>query len=343
MHGPSLKRAVFQDISGAMTFRTPTPPSLLFKGRAQDPRLGEWVRLEDPTSGGKRENICLWGCPDDLGVTRNHGRAGARGGPDSIRKHLYKMTPPMNFAWEKAIELYDAGNLIPSDQIRETHHRAHEGARKIASVNATILVLGGGHDFAAPNFLGFVEGRESLKKKERFGLLNVDPHLDVRELEGGLPHSGSPFREILESGKLPGQQFVEFGARLNRNARHHFDYCKEKKVTILDWESLISDRRSLPDRFQVELKKLAAKCTTLAVTFDMDACADAEGTSAAPVLGFSARELVAMAALAGREKKVRYFELAEVAPSLDSQERSSRIAAEVLYSFLRSRAQRLLS
>ncbi|MFM8315844.1 MAG: arginase family protein, partial [Deltaproteobacteria bacterium] len=63
----------------------------------------------------------------------------------------------------------------------------------------------------------------------------------------------------------------------------------------------------------------------------------------APVIGFSASELYTLAALAGSQLKVRFFEIAEVAPPLDTSERSSRIAAELLYAFLRSRTLALKS
>ena len=69
----------------------------------------------------------------------------------------------------------------------------------------------------------------------------------------------------------------------------------------------------------------------------MDSCSDLEGVSAAPVIGFSAWELCQFAFAAGKSKKVSFFELAEVAPKLDPTGRSARIAAEVLFYFVKGR------
>jgi len=74
------------------------------------------------------------------------------------------------------------------------------------------------------------------------------------------------------------------------------------------------------------------------VTMDIDSCESAEGSSAAPVLGFTGTELYFIAKVAGLNKKVQYFEICEVAPDLDPTERSSRIAAEILFAFLEARA-----
>lgn len=324
--------------------RTPVNEYLLFKGRAGDPRLGEIVQRGEspPHLAPKKENCLFWGCPDDTGVVRNRGRAGAKEGPDSIRKHLYRMTPPMDFAWEAHLLLQDFGNLVPGANIRETHTRCRAEVAQLARAGGTIIALGGGHDFAAPNFLGFLEGaRETTSEKFKPGLINIDPHLDVRELEEGLPHSGTPFREILESDQLDGKSFVQFGIRGNRNARAHYEYCIDKGVKILSLETLRVQTHSVTKQFRETLSELGNKRTHIGVTIDMDACFEAEGTSAAPVLGFSAQELCRMAELSGRHLKVRFLEIAEVAPPLDPHERSSRIAAEIIYSFLRGRASAL--
>lgn len=320
--------------------RAAPPPSLLFKGRPGDPRLGEWVRCVD-TPLVKDElttPIFLLGCPDDLGVQLNHGRPGAKEGPDSIRKHLFRMTPPCDFLWEKHLSLYDLGNVLATSDILQTHQRVSEITQAIGEQGHTIILLGGGHDFAAPGFLGYAAGRKLFNSRSSFALMNVDPHLDVRELKNNKPHSGTPFRQILESKLIAGKNFVEFGSRINRNAREHFEYCKKKGVQILSLEQMRRLQKPSFPFFQQALRRISRNATVLGVTIDMDSCRDAEGTSAAPVLGFSATELVEMAREAGTNARVGYFEIAEVAPSLDSTERSSRIAAELIYGFLHSRA-----
>lgn len=309
---------------------------LFAKGRSGDPKLGEEVIALESFSQlkGAKNPIVIYGCPDDSGVLKNRGRGGAKEAPRSIRKHLYKMTSSMHLDWRKKFTLFDAGDIEVGKNILETHQNAFSAAKSYSENGLTLIALGGGHDFAAPNFLGFLDG----KKKKKPGLINVDPHLDVRELEENLPHSGTPFRQILESKKLSPKNFVEFGARSNRNAKSHFQWCTKQKVRIKTLDEIRNHSLSAQKQFSQNLLSLSKSADLLGVTIDMDSCENAEGMSAAPVIGFTAIELYTFAKISGTQKKVQYFEICEVAPALDPTERSSRIAAELVFAFLEARA-----
>ncbi len=317
--------------------RTSIPSDVFFRGRPGDIRLGEWVvpvETLPPLDRKKREAVLI-GYPDDQGVKRNRGRAGAALGPDSIRRQLYKMTIPADHRWEDRFAFYDYGNALVSPKLSETHGHAEKLAAQVAASGCAGVVLGGGHDFAAPTFRGF----KASAPKARWGLINIDPHLDTRELEGDDAHSGNPFRVLIDGKHLAGSDFVEFGARASRNTRAAWEYCVEKKVAIHSLESLRAKSSPVPQLFKQALTKLTQKCRHVGVTIDLDCCPDAEGMSAAPVLGFSAWELCCFAATAGSNPRVAYLEIAEVAPALDVSERSSRIAAEVIFAFLDARSR----
>lgn len=315
---------------------TPTASEILFKGRPGDTRLGEWVLLEKPSTLAPSREVhqCfLFGCPDDTGVRLNRGRGGAQEGPQEIRRAFYKMALPMDGSWSK-LRLIDFGNIEISKTLPKTHKNAFQSAKQLASLDGTLVVLGGGHDFAAPGFLGFTEGRRSLNSKEQFGLINIDPHLDVRELEKGQAHSGTPFRQILTSKIIDGKNLVQFGCRENRNSIAHFTFCQDLGVEIHPLGSLRRISSPVSNCFKTTLDRLSRRADTIGVTLDMDSCADVVGTSAAPAIGFSLQELYDMAYLAGTCSQVRYFEIAEVAPSLDPTGKTALGAAEILYSFL---------
>lgn len=314
---------------------TPPPTTLLLKGRPDDPRFGDWVTLDPSSVPSSKERVTLLGCGDDTGVVLNRGRAGAKNGPDSIRRHFYKMALPMNGDLAEKLALVDTGNVTPGTDIFETQRRVQDCVKTLAPAG-TLVFLGGGHDFAAPVFLGL---HSCLPAKTVLGIVNVDPHLDVRPLEDGRPHSGTPFRQILESGSLQGKNYVVFGARANRNAKAHFQYAVSKKISVLEYEDIRVKTVPAAAFYESQLKALSKRVNFIHATFDMDACSEAEGSSAAPVLGFSAWELCQMAAAAGRNPFVRVLEIAEVAPDLDPSERSSRVAAEMVFAFLRERAK----
>jgi formiminoglutamase len=327
----------------SQNFLVPTNPEIFFRGRPNDPRLGDFVKpvgqLPPLQQKAAKEIVAIIGFPDDEGVTRNRGRAGAKGGPDGIRKHLYKLCPPMDFDWEKSLEVFDVGNLVPSSPITDTHDRAQESVRALAERGSTVIALGGGHDFAAPTCLGAAEGfQKFLGKKSAVGLINIDPHLDVRPLEANLPHSGTPFRVILEKKVL--KSLSAFGIRTNRNARDHYQYAVDNGMKIFTLDTLRLGKKSVESAFDTEIKRLAKTSAILGVTLDLDSCFEAEGSSAAPVLGFSTWEICRFAYRAGLEPKVKWFELAEAAPSLDPTERIGRIAAEAIFYFLLGRAEK---
>jgi formimidoylglutamase len=282
--------------------------------------------------------MCIIGAPDDTGVTLNRGRPGAKAGPDAIRAAFYKFAVPLAERFDH-IRLLDAGNIQPTSDIITTHTKAFEAARAVTASGAALVALGGGHDFAAPHILGAFSGMERKSKNARRGVINVDPHLDVRELENDKPHSGTPFRQILESGMVKGRDLIQFGARDGRNARSHFKYCSEHKVSIHEFGA-IRKKGDAVRQFATALTSLSQRCQDIALTIDMDCCDGIEGVSAAPVIGFSAWELCQFAYAAGKNPKVCMLELAEVAPDLDPSGRAARIAAEVLFHYLLGLLQR---
>jgi formiminoglutamase len=307
---------------------TKVPDEFYFKGRSGDPRLGEWVKKEFPQKSkmkSKTPIVSCFGCPDDLGILLNLGRAGAKEGPNTIRKYFYKM--PVPYHWNGIFELYDTGNISVFGELKKTHLQALSHASEISKNSNVIFVAGGGHDFVAPCFSGFAEG-----KKGRLGLINIDPHLDVREKENGEAHSGTGFRVLLDSKIIEGKNLFQFGAKTSRNSTSHWNYCKEKKVNLIPFEN-IREKKSV-ELFKTCLSKLQKQTDTIGLSLDMDSCSEAEGVSAPSTIGFSAWELSQFAKAAGANKKVGYFEIAEVSPALDPSHRSARIAAEVFYSFL---------
>lgn len=313
----------------------PPKESARFRGRPDDPRLGEWVQFRWPAGKSPKARVALVGFPDDTGVTLNRGRAGADGGPAVIRKHLYKLAMPMDFVWETSLELYDVGDVKVDANLVETHRRAEAVVASLAAAGVTVVALGGGHDFAAPNLRGYRAGAAT-----KIAALSFDPHLDLRPWEDELPHSGTPFRTVLDDGTLAPGALTVFGARAFRNARAHFAYAKSKKVRIVPFEALLENETKIVDRFAAELRRLKQAAPRLAVTVDLDSCSETEGTSAAPVLGFTVRELYRAAALAGAHPSVGLFELAEAAPKLEPSERVGRIGAELVGAFLRARAEK---
>src|SRR5690606_12135434 len=82
-----------------------------WKGRtdAAEGQAGlRWHQVMQPLPDGPGSGVVLTGFACDAGVHRNHGRPGARKGPDAIRAMLGGM--PVN----ECRALFDAGNVAPA-------------------------------------------------------------------------------------------------------------------------------------------------------------------------------------------------------------------------------------
>jgi formimidoylglutamase len=331
-------------------FRVAADPGLFFKGRPGDPRLGELVATEWPLVG-VITRVCVIGAPDDLGVRLNRGRAGAAGGPAAIRRELYKMTPPMDGTYPVDPGLFsDGGDAVvgsSGDAILDSHHNAQRLCEIALNASRAVIALGGGNDYSLPHAKALREVAAATKDATgTIGIISIDPHLDVRERENSLPHSGTPYRDLIEGGTIDPRNLVQFGTRRNRNAANHYLYCRERSVVVREFSELRRQENTrhpdrpavrLIDAFAQDLERLVSRCDAVMVSIDLDACRGLPGVSAPGAIGFSAEELCEIASTAGRHKKVRLFELVECAPELDPSGMTPRVAAEIAHAFMVSR------
>src|SRR5437773_10849098 len=80
--------------AGWSTLHGHSPPPTDWPHRQDDRRLGEVIeRWEGDLTALSRGRGVLLGFPQDEGVRRNHGRAGAAQAPEEIRHWLYRLTP----------------------------------------------------------------------------------------------------------------------------------------------------------------------------------------------------------------------------------------------------------
>jgi len=300
--------------------------------RADDPRLGDVI---EPWTGDVRAlrpgRAVLVGFPQDEGVARNHGRAGAAAAPNAIRERLYRLTP---WDGENDVDLaeippLDLGNLHLNGTLEATQAALGEVIAAILQSGAIPVVLGGGHETAFGHFLGYA----ALNR--RVGIINVDAHLDVRPALSGQGHSGSPFRQALEhpSKVLAGQHYACLGLQPHAVSRAHWLYAREKGC-VVRWCEQVRDK--LPAQLAVERDRLANAGCQVYVSIDADAVSATEvpGVSAPNTLGFAGAAVAACARLAGQSPAVASLDLVEINPRLDIDNRSASWAALAIWSFL---------
>jgi formiminoglutamase len=294
---------------------------------ADDPRVGHLLGTR--LARGARPRVVIAGFPVDEGVRRNGGRAGAAEGPAAIRRHLYGLTPDA-FAPERFVELLgatsDAGDLVSSGDLERDQASLGEAVGDWLAGGTFVVLLGGGHETAYGHFLGYVAAQRSVS------ILNWDAHADVRDLRGGLGHSGSPFRQALEHPSRRCASYSAAGLQAHSVAAAHL--------------RLVASRGSFTPAAELTLENVARPFAGLDspayVSFDLDAVdqAFAPGVSSPATGGLEPAVWLRAAFLAGATPAVASADVVELCPRLDRDDQTARLAALTVWQILRGLAAR---
>lgn len=288
----------------------------------EDPRIGQF--LNQPLAASDTPRAVIIGFPSDEGVARNGGRPGASQAPDAIREQLYKMTPPAasHTSFLTLLQnMADLGNINVSGDLKADQKALGQVVAGFLEQNTIPIILGGGHETAFGHFLGYAE--TALQT----AILNLDAHTDVRPINKGRAHSGSPFRQAIEY-KNHCRQYLVAGLQPHSVAKSHLQFIENHdgrflfrdETNITSISGLLNEHDS--DR--------------LMVTFDMDAVdqSQAPGVSAPSANGLPADLWLTAAYLAGRHQKVTSFDLSEVNPRFDRDHQTAKLAALTIWNFL---------
>ena len=163
------------------------------------------LRLGDVLLDGDGGDVVLLGFPNDEGVKRNSGRAGAKEGPKVFRQLLKRTGTIVNAEFDDLdlrnyLTVSDGGNIPEDLDLEEAHRLLEERVSELISKGKIPFVVGGGNDQSYPNASALLN---NLTKDQSIVVINIDAHLDVRPLkEGNKAHSGSPFRQLLEDQRF---------------------------------------------------------------------------------------------------------------------------------------------
>lgn len=272
----------------------------------------------------------LAGYPDDEGIGLNSGRQGAKEAPDAIRSRFYK-TSRGSFHQED-FKLLDLGNLDTALSLEERHQQGALACEETLKAKAKWVGLGGGHDYGYPDGAGFLRANKDSKLKPL--IVNFDAHLDVRPLDKGLS-SGTPFYRLLTEEGLPEFDFYEIGIQRQCNSQSHVEWLKDKGGQIIFYEEMMMS--GLPFH-QYVLDKLAEvmvkpRPTFISVDIDCFSTAFAMGCSQAWPTGFSPDSLFPILNVLYARLNVQTLGIYEVSPPLDQDERTVKLAAQILHQF----------
>ena len=283
-------------------------------------------------------DVCLVGLPLDYGTVLEGGRAGAAHAPDAIRRELRRYHKTYNLEHNISLDILriaDAGNLN-LDQPDHSRNHAHIRQRlgELLRRYPRVVVLGGSHDGTYSTVRGLCDASDGRP----IGGINLDAHADVKDKPE--ISSGTPFGKLLQEGFLHGEKFTEIGLHSNLNTKADIDFLHQQAVHIVPLAHVQKDGMEL------YLSRALRRATTGSpafVSFDIDGCAEAyaPAVSAPSADGFTPRQAVEAAFLAGQNEAVRLFEVVELNPLYDRDNQTARLAATIITAFLTGVAGRL--
>lgn len=302
---------------------TQRPNGDLFYQRqdANDRRLGELVKSSPADYAGAE--IVILGCPQDEGVRRNGGRVGAALAPDEIRRCFYKLTVNQL----EHLHLFDIGNTVIQPTLEETHALHQQIVRRIIEDGKTVIVLGGGNDTSYPDCAGLAQALGNVLA------FNVDSHYDVRA--DAVRNSGTPYRQLLEEGFIQPSCFYEMCNQPFSNSPVYTRYLRDKGAHRVPLQEARS--RGIRQTFEQILQDENSSAIFWGLDMDVVSAADAPGVSAPNPGGLTGSEVIEIASIAGKYPQSRLLEITEVNPNFDIDQRTCRLAAVVMYTFLSAR------
>lgn len=308
---------------------TPCSTNLFFRSQKEgDQRLGE-LASHEVSSPTTQPRFVIAGYPDDEGIQLNSGRLGAKQAPDSIRKYFYKTTPS---AWiPQDIDIHDIGNLSTEISLAERHETLKHTVAEQISAGHTWVGLGGGHDYGYPDGAGFLLSQAKSSKKPL--VINFDAHLDVRPATQGLS-SGTPFYRLLTDESLPSFDFVEIGIQGQCNSPAHYQWLQERDGLIIDLDEILTT--NLMDAVLNRLAPMILSPRPTFISLDIDAfsSAYAPGCSQSWPAGLSANEFLPLMRVLKQRLDIKAFSIYEVSPPLDTDDQTSKLAAQILHNFI---------
>ncbi len=300
--------------------------------RIDDPRLSEVIvsSLEEKKTLQPGQAVLL-GFPIDEGVRRNGGRIGAAGGPDAIRAWLYRLTPidaPSGLDI-RDVQPLDWGNLRPLRTLEESQRALGQVVGHILAEGAVPIVLGGGHETAFGHFLGYCNAGLGPV------IVNLDAHLDVRPTVGGLGTSGTSFRQAMQhdSDPLGPGRYACLGLQPHSISQDHWEFCRQRGDILITAEEMRGHCAEMFARTCTAFEQFG-RPIYLSVDADVASAADVPGVSALNPVGLAGHELMACARSAGANPRVSSFDLVELNPLHDLDQRSARWAATMVWHFL---------
>ena len=275
----------------------------------------------------EEKKVCFVSFNSDEGVRRNSGRLGAKDGWIHVKKALSGFP-----IFSEDLKFYDLKNPIEviGQDLESAHTKLSEIISALKKRNFLVVALGGGHDIAFANYCGILNYALEKESDPKIGIINFDAHFDMREYSAGR-NSGTMFLQIADICKDMNLNFDYnvFGIQKFSNTKRLFDRADHLGVKYYFAEEI----KTIPsDDLYSILKRNEYIHLTLCT--DVFHITSAPGVSAPQTFGVNPRNTLPLLKTIARYSKNLTIDVAEINPTFDYDDRTSRLMANIIYELI---------
>lgn len=316
----------------------------LTRSRAGEIKVGQRVActLSDWKKDLKASNarFVLLGIAEDIGVRANFGRPGAA---TAIKPAFDSILNQQHNTWFNAENLFVLGEIEVQDlmaKAQELNQKNEQDLKLLRELTAEVdkrlipimqtiiatnkipIVIGGGHNNAYGNIVG-----ASLAKTKSVNVINCDPHLDFRSLEGR--HSGNGFSYAFEEQHLNKYAVLGLHEQYNNAASLNAFTEHSQRLYYQSYESIFV-RAQMSFSSAIDRCIAFVKDSACGIELDIDAITNVP-SSAKTSSGLSPIEARQFVYTCASNLEVLYFHIAEAAPVLSHIKADNKTGKLIAY------------
>ena len=299
-----------------------------------------FLGIDDPKTY-KGADVIILGAPIDSGTSH---RSGAKFGPQAIRGGDYLPhdgeRPHMALRTDglKDLKVLDAGDLLmPGGDLKKSLEVLAVATEKISRAGIIPVILGGDHSIASADVAGIAAHRGLGK----ISMIHFDAHADTGDSQfGALEGHGTPMRQLIESGAVRGDRFLQLGLRGYWPGDETLEWMRDKGMRSYEMTEI--HHRGLNTVLDESFATLTDQCDGVFLSVDIDVVDPgmAPGTGTPEPGGMTSRELLEAVRRICLELPVVGIDVVEVAPPFDSADITAILANRVVLEALSAIAKR---
>lgn len=259
----------------------------------------------------EKTDIVIIGVQDDRNSVDNKGSAKA---PDYIRKKLYHL-----YRGDHPFRVTDLGNIKEGNTVEDTYFAISSTVSFLAKKKIVTIIIGSSQDLTYANYCAYRDIEQMVN------IVAVDSMFDMGEMSNPVDSKTYLSKIILHQPNF----LFNFS-----NIGYQTYFVDQKSISLMDKMFFDSYRLGEVKNDLEEVEPIVRNADIL--SFDISAIrnSDAPGNKNASPNGFFGDEACRIARYAGLSDKLTSFGIYEINPSVDMNNQTSFLAAEMIWYFI---------